>query len=250
MNTTYTSLQRMRELFQTGVPVLTYHQIRSCPWKARIRGLYVNPRALNRQIAELKAEGYSFVNLSGTFPASNAQKNVVLTFDDGYTNVWENAAPILKRHQAPAMLYIVAGMLGKTNVWDTVHGEVVGSLMTREQIRDWLDQGFRIGSHTLTHPHLPAIPLAQARQEIGDSRKKLEDVFQVPVQSFCYPYGEVTPEIAELVRQAGYSTAVTLDPGVNRNGQDPYLIKRLGVRRPMNPLKRLSRLIRGKEIDG
>ncbi|WP_051822354.1 polysaccharide deacetylase family protein [Desulfonatronum thiodismutans] len=245
----YTSLHGMRELFQTGVPVLTYHQIRSCPWKARIRGLYVSPRVLNRQIAELKAAGFSFVDLPASFASRNEQKNVVLTFDDGYSNVLANAAPILQRHQAPAMLYVVAGMLGKTNVWDTVHGEVVGSLMTKEQVREWLDQGLKIGSHTMTHPHLPAISRRQAMQEIDGSRKMLEDAFQVPVLSFCYPYGEYTPQIVELVRQAGYQTAVTLDPGVNDNGQDPFLIKRFGVRRPMNPLKRLSRLIRGKEID-
>ena len=249
MNKNYTSLNGMRDYFQTGVPVLTYHQIRSCPWKARIRGLYVSPRVLNRQLAELRTAGFSFVDLPAWFAPQNAQKSVVLTFDDGYSNVLENAIPILKRHQAPAMLYIVAEMLGKTNVWDTIHGEVVGSLMSKEQVREWLDQGFTIGSHTMTHPHLPAIPGRQAMQEIDGSRKMLEDTFQVPVLSFCYPYGEVTPQIVEFVRQAGYQTAVTLDPGVNGNGQDPFLIKRFGVRRPMNPLKRLSRLLRGKEIE-
>ncbi len=249
MNKNYTSLNRMRDDFQTGVPVLTYHQIRSCPWKARIRGLYVSPRVLNRQLAELRTDGFSFVDLPASFAPDNAQKNTVLTFDDGYSNVLVNAAPILKRHQAPAMLYIVAEMIGKTNVWDTVHGEVVGSLMDKEQIREWLDHGFRIGSHTMTHPHLPAIPRRQAMQEIDGSRKMLEDAFQVPVLSFCYPYGEYTPQIVECVRQAGYQTAVTLDPGVNGNGQDPFLIRRFGVRRPMNPLKRLSRLMRGKEIE-
>lgn len=249
MNKNYTSLHGMRELFETGVPVLTYHQIRSCPWKARIRGLYVSPRILDRQLAELRSAGFSFVDLSASFASRNTQKNVVLTFDDGYANVLENAVPILQRRQAPAMLYIVAEMIGKTNVWDTVHGEVVGSLMNKEQIREWLDQGFKIGSHTMTHPHLPALSRRQAMQEIGDSRKVLEDAFQVPVLSFCYPYGEYTPQIVELVRQAGYQTAVTLDPGVNQNSQDPFLIKRFGVRRPMNPLKRLSRLIRGKEVD-
>ena len=249
MNKNYTSQRGMRELFHSGVPVLTSHQIRSCPWKARIRGLYVSPRVLDRQIAELKTAGFSFVDLPASFAPDNAQKNVVLTFDDGYSNVLEHAAPLLQRHQAPAMLYVVAEMIGKTNVWDTVHGEVVGSLMNKEQIREWLDQGFKIGSHTMTHPHLPAISRRQAMQEIDGSRKMLEDVFQVPVLSFCYPYGEYTPQIVELVRQAGYQTAVTLDPGVNHNGQDPFLIMRFGVRRPMNPLKRLSRLIRGKEVD-
>ncbi|GAB6058946.1 polysaccharide deacetylase family protein [Desulfonatronum parangueonense] len=245
----YTSLNRMRDLFQTGLPVLTYHQIRSCPWKARIRGLYVSPRILDRQLTELKNAGFSFVDLPARFAPHNDQKKIVLTFDDGYGNVLENAVPILKRHQATAMLYVVAGMIGKTNVWDTVHGEVVGSLMSKEQIREWLDLGFQIGSHTMTHPHLSAIPQRQAMQEIDGSRKMLEDTFQVPVLSFCYPYGEYTPWIVEIVRQEGYQTAVTLDPGVNRSGQDPFQIKRFGVRRPMNPLKRLSRLIRGKDAE-
>ena len=90
--------------------------------------------------------------------------------------------------------------------------------------------GHQIGAHTRTHPVLTEIPAARAREEIAGSKKALEDRFGFAVKHFCYPYGEVSPAVRDMVTEAGFETAVTTAPGIARAGVDPFLIPRLGAR--------------------
>ncbi len=248
----YTSFKDFEKFIEGGFPILTYHHISRPPWGAKIRGLYVTPRILDRQLAELSKAGYTFPALSAEllhpYEKEDSPKQMALTIDDGYVNVLENAVPILKKHRATAILYVVAGMMGKTNEWDTLKGEVPARLMDTGQIAQWLAEGFQIGAHSMTHPHLTQIAPDRAREEISASRKWLEDRFQIPVTSFCYPYGDCNGQIASIVEEEGYETAVTLVPGVNQPGTNRFLLRRFSARRPMNPLKRLSRKLRGKVI--
>src|SRR5215475_189864 len=73
-----------------------------------------------------------------------------------------------------------------------------GDLLTQNEIRDIGDH-FEIGSHTVTHPRLPAIPQSQATREIFDSKAILQDITGQEVNSFCYPGGAYTPIHPRLV---------------------------------------------------
>ena len=89
---------------------------------------------------------------------------VVLTFDDGFCDVFENALPVLQRHQFRAIEFLVADLLGKTSEWQRRDDDSAGPLMDAAQVKEWLATGNEIGSHTLSHPHLTQIPIAQARE--------------------------------------------------------------------------------------
>src|SRR5262249_32902793 len=67
--------------------------------------------------------------------------------------------------------------------------------------------GFSIGSHTVTHPELAALPPEEARYEIVHSRQLLEARLGRPVTTFCYPFGEWGETTYDLVPGAGYETA-------------------------------------------
>jgi peptidoglycan/xylan/chitin deacetylase (PgdA/CDA1 family) len=112
-----------------------------------------------------------------------------------------------------------------------------------------LAAGHQIGSHTLTHPHLTQLPIGRAREEITSSRKKLEDLFQRPVDHFCYPYGDWKPAVRDLVAEAGYRTATTVDFGVNPPGADALGLKRVTARyasfRPSAWVRRLIGRLKG-----
>jgi peptidoglycan/xylan/chitin deacetylase (PgdA/CDA1 family) len=99
--------------------------------------------------------------------------------------------------------------------------------MDEAAVRDWLAAGQQIGSHSLSHPNLRKIPLTQAREEIVASRKRLEDMFGLAVEHFCYPYGSYNEAIRDLVGEAGYRTACTVRFGVNRNGVSPFELNRV-----------------------
>ena len=74
-----------------------------------------------------------------------------------------------------------------------------------------LADGFEIGGHTLTHPHLSHLSPADARREILDGKVALEDRIGCPVTSFCYPYGDYGKEHPNIVREAGFTLARTVE---------------------------------------
>jgi len=221
----FTRLAPFRDLFQQGTAILTYHKFGPRPRRARLRGLYLGGRLLDRQLSELRAAGFAPVRVDQALEEAPGRR-VGLTIDDGFRSVREIALPILLRHGATATLYLVADRLGQSNDWEVAQGELQAPLMTESEVREWLAAGQAIGAHSLSHPWLTRIPVAQAREEIGASRRRLEDRFGVPVTDFCYPYGDWNSVVRGLVEEAGYRTATTTEFGVNAAGTD-----RLGLRR-------------------
>ena len=53
------------------------------------------------------------------------------------------------------------------------------------------------------------------RRELTDSKQRIESLFQTSVRSFAYPFGLYAPEDVELVREAGYTSAVTVESGID-----------------------------------
>ncbi len=228
--THYTSLRSFRGWFETGKPCLTYHKIGPRPRGVRIKGLYVSADLLTRQLAELAEGGFTTPGY-GELPAgANGGRTLALTFDDGFLNAFQSALEPLARHRFRAMLFLVADRLGQYNEWEALLGEVREPLMDAAQVRDWLAAGHEIGAHTLTHPFLTRVSFREAREEIFAGKKKLEDLFGVPVRHFSYPYGDWNPAIRDLVREAGYATACTTDFGLNTSATPPLELKRIMAR--------------------
>lgn len=236
----YSSLGAFRDLFATGSPVLTYHHVGPRPRGVRLKGLYLSSKLFSRQIAELKAEGFESGEFGRVLSSKAQLKRVFLTFDDGFWDVFENALKTLRENDFRAIQFLVADLLGKTSEWQKASGEVPGKLMDEAQIKDWLAAGQEIGSHTKTHPRLTQIPVSQAREEIFGSKKKLEDTFGMTVGHFCYPYGDWSPAVRDLVQEAGYKSACTTKFGVNTSETDPFALKRITVRYPSRNLQNLG----------
>lgn len=230
-NIHFAELAPFRELFSEGIPVICYHKVGRKPLRAKLRGIYVTSGLFRRQMRELKSGGFHTITLDQCAAArSPNDRKIVLTFDDGSVTVLKNAVPAMGAAGFTAINYLVADLIGGRNEWDIVNGEVPDRLMDDAQVRDWMAAGHEIGSHTRSHPRLSKIPLAQAREEIVASKKMLEDRFGVPIRHFCYPYGDLSPQVRDLVAEAGYATAVTTEWGVHRAGDDPLLISRIGAR--------------------
>lgn len=236
----YTSLVTYRGLFATGLPILTYHKIRVRPWRARLKGLYVSPRLFDRQLQELRQDGFRSATLDeAVHPAGGPPRGIVITFDDGWRSVFENALGPLATHGFRAVHFLVADTIGRTNEWNRPSGGAEEPMMDVHQVRDWLAAGHEIGSHTLTHPFLSRIPRGAARREIHDSRKKLEDLFGRPVPHFCYPYGDFDPAVRDLVIEAGYQSACSTNFGVVGVGSDGFALERIMARHRTRNLKRV-----------
>lgn len=157
------------------------------------------------------------------------ERSVSITFDDGFCKTFEHAMPVLAEHGIPATMFIVADRIGGDNDWMHRRGMPRRQLMDASQIRDMHEAGITIGSHTLTHPHLPECTPVVMRSEIADSKARLEDVLSVPVRHFAYPHGIYDDSARELVEQCGYHSACSTRSGFNNGQTNRFELRRIEV---------------------
>jgi len=236
----FTELGPFAEHFNQGFPSLCYHKIEKVPSGARIKGLYLPADLFDRQISELKNAGFHFVP-PGLPTRSGMNRQISITFDDGFVSNWKSAMPLMNEHGCHAMNFLVADRLGHTSDWEAAEGGEARPLMDDVQIREWLSEGNWIGAHTSTHPRLSQIPLSQAKEEIVGSKKKLEDRFGLPIEHFAYPFGDYNDSVRDVVREAGFKTASTMHRGVNTPDTSTWELKRWTARYPTRNLKILFR---------
>ena len=173
-----------------------------------------------------------------------AESHVLLTFDDGYDDLYDELLPLAIEHRYTPVIYLVVDRIGASNVWDQENGLRARNLLTLAQIREMQKHGFEFGSHTLTHPWLPDLPDAQVRCEVSDSKSRLEDMLGVEVASFAYPFGGVDRRVRAAVADAGYKLAFTTLPGLNW-WNDPLCQRRAEVNDDMSTLDFIFKLRTG-----
>ena len=190
------------------VPILMYHYIREVDEAQDPLGfrLSVRPDRFAEQMAWIVTNHYTPVLIRDLVACLRAaqpcpERPVAVTFDDGYADNLEQALPILQHHGIVATFYVVPNFVGKPGY------------MSWQQLAQLRASGMEIGSHTMSHANLTGLTREQAQNEIVQSRTVIEQQLDVSITSFCYPAGGCTPELAELVRETGYSSAVTTYPG-------------------------------------
>lgn len=235
----YSGLDPFRQHFQEGLPILCYHKTEPVPAGARIKGLYLEPGLFRQQIRELAVAGFSFVP-PGLSPGNKA---MAITFDDGFVSNLQAAVPAMREFGCRAINYLVADRIGQTSDWEAAEGGEARPLMDDAQIREWISAGNWIGAHTCTHPRLSRIPRDRAREEIVSGKKKLEDRFGQAIDHFAYPFGDYDDAVVDLVREAGFRTACTMDRGINDRGTDPFRLRRWTARYPTRTLRALLKRI-------
>jgi peptidoglycan/xylan/chitin deacetylase (PgdA/CDA1 family) len=219
-------------LTMPALPILCYHNVATAPHDARFKLLYVSPDRFERQLWTLRRLGLRGVSTGegiARLRNATARDCVVLTFDDGYADTFTTAAPLLRRYGFRATCYVVSGALGTYNRWDAEHLGENKPLMTREQLEQWLAADMEVGSHSLSHQRLHELPADAALYELTASRAALRDLLGVPIEHFAYPFGQFTAATVELVRRAGYTSAVTTLRGMARTGDDPLRLPRILV---------------------
>jgi peptidoglycan/xylan/chitin deacetylase (PgdA/CDA1 family) len=135
--------------------------------------------------------------------ATGNDKNVVITFDDGYLDNYSHALPILREYGFCATIFLVADFVGKMNVWDTSWPV---QLMGWSQVKEMAECGISFQSHTRTHPDLQTLDDGAVMNELLDSRHKLEDTLGFPVRHLAYPYGRFDQRVIHLAGMAGYQS--------------------------------------------
>ncbi len=188
----------------------------------------VSAEAFAQQLDWLRQSGYRSVYVDDS--QGVREKAVALTFDDGYLDFLTVASPILREYGFAAEVFLIAGLMGKSRHWPDGDDTSCPRFLDWLQARELVQTEVRLGSHTLTHPNLAALPLAAAKAELNESRRLIEQETGAPVVALSYPYGGEDRQIRRLAREAGYRLACAGPAGyVGAPGADVYRLNRVTV---------------------
>ena len=176
----------------------------------------------------------SFGEMLGRLQAGeDISRHIAITFDDGYRDNYETAAPILSELNLPACFFVATGFVESTTVpWWDEDIQVKKDWMSWDEVRTLRDKGFEIGSHTINHVDLGKLHGDAAEVEISSSKTTLEAELNEPCAYFSYPYGrleQITEANRKLVQKAGYDCCVSAYGGAVAPGTNPFYVKRAPI---------------------
>ncbi len=217
--------------------VLMYHKVNDIP---------DNPTTVpigqfDEQMSQLRELGYPVVSVDDVLDYYAGHSSLpagatLISFDDGYLDVLENAVPVLAKHGYPAVLFVPVAYLQEAI--PLPHERLLAQRGIANRTVDWSQLaeleagGVRVESHGIAHQPLAEIELDEAVREITISKLRLEEKLGRPVRSFAYVKGSEAhfrPVHVNLVKQAGYEVAFTSVSGANSADTDPLRLRRYNI---------------------
>ena len=200
----------------TGVPVLNYHQVNN----KFNTVLTMKPANFDEQMKYLHDNDYHSITLEqfdaymrgeGDLP----DRPVLITFDDGYVDNYENAYPILKKYHMRGTIFLIINLMNTPGY------------LTWDQVKEMSADGMEFGSHTISHKPLTSFDRAGVRHELQDSKDIIEKMTGKPCHFIAFPEGKYNDMVMEETRGAGYRYAFTVETGRDFPWDDPYDLDRV-----------------------
>ncbi|MEY9930239.1 peptidoglycan/xylan/chitin deacetylase (PgdA/CDA1 family) [Catenulispora sp. GP43] len=156
---------------------------------------------------------------------------VALTFDDGFRDFAETAAPALAARSLPAALFVTTGALHPH------HRSVLGDapMLSMDEVVALDRAGVEICSHAHMHEQLDTLPPQRITQELLIPKWILEEALGHVVPLYAYPYGYSSLEVRNRTRHAGYLGSFAVRNAFSPDDDDPYRIARLMVCQETSP---------------
>jgi peptidoglycan/xylan/chitin deacetylase (PgdA/CDA1 family) len=233
------------------IPVLTYHSIDDSG-----SPVSVTAREFRRQMQSLAGAGWRTLTLpeflrghaEGHWPA----RTFLLTFDDGYRNVLEEALPVAAACSFQGILFVSTDRVGAVM---TGPGQPSwtpsGTLLDWQGLKEAASAGWTIASHGCSHRALPGVRYDEATRELARSKATIEERLGLPVTALAYPYGAVSPAIERLAADhydAAFGTRLAhVSAGsraTNLERIDAYYLRRLPIARLDGALARIYLTVR------
>lgn len=208
-------------------PILMYHHIRDyqkIPKKAA-QDISVSPKEFQAQLEYLHTTGYKTITSKDIIDNSVPCKSIMITFDDGYYDVYENAFPIMSQYNYTWVIGLIVARMDESDYlfWSDI----------RALEKAW----WELASHTWDHSILPQIQKQRLPLEIRNSKTYLEKWFQTSIKIFIYPGWFYGPDSLETVRQANYGYALTTRFGEADLGNKKLELRRINITPGVTPEK-------------
>ena len=210
------------------VATLSYHKIGNPPLDGWLTWNYISAAEFSSQLEWFHKRGWQFLSAAALLDALNGksalpEKSVLITFDDAYESLLENALPILKRFSAPAAVFAPTQFIGAANLFD--HG-----VEPLERIADWNtltaleEAGISVESHGYSHRGFSSLNSLEIQQELEFSKEAIRENLGKDSRMFAFPYGDFGVDKAAMdsaLRRAGYDVAFLYGGGTFELGQTP-----------------------------
>ena len=202
-----------------GVPILTYH---------RVNDSDTNPATLTvadfeAQIKFLVDSGYHVISPDDLLDAWESdkplpEKPVILTFDDGHADIYNNVFPILQKYNVRATVFIVTDHMGTTDY------------LTWDEARALQNGGFiDFGSHTMSYKDLTTLHGDKLWNEIYGSKQAIEWALKKPAKFIAYPNGKYSVEAEDTSKEVHFRAGFIEDYGLAKNDEDNFILTRIPV---------------------
>jgi peptidoglycan/xylan/chitin deacetylase (PgdA/CDA1 family) len=137
---------------------------------------------------------------------------VSLTFDDAFTSFYDNALPLFDEYDMAGTIYLVSQDFDDPKY------------MTPTQLKALENYGFEMGSHSVTHAHLPQLSLDELRYELEESKRIIEERLETNIEHFATPYGEYNDQVLNEIMRV-YDSHRSVDVGYNGADFSPRNIR-------------------------
>ena len=218
---------------KSEIQILAYHKVDTI----REFGITcISGNAFEKQIRFLAENGYQSISPECMVAAIQTRatlpkKPILITFDDGYENVYTHAYPIMKQYGYIATIFLLAGYIEQWNKWDVKLGWQRFKHISWKQIRMLSREGFSFGSHGINHLFLTRHDDTKTKDEIYTSKLILEELLEQPINVFAYPYGNYNARVVHWVRECGYIAAFSLNPYAPITSDNIYALPRVAIYR-------------------
>ena len=219
MKETSTSIQGKDNIPIEWLPILAYHKIGT---QKELGITWIAPSVFEKQIAFLHSEQYQTVSPNDLTEAllekrKLPEKSVMITFDDGYRNNFEIAAPLLFELKIPFSVFVITDFIKQANK----------KFMNESMLKELASHPLvSIGSHSQTHVRLTKCSPKELTNEISGSKSYLEDLLGKEIDMFSYPHGDFNAIVRSEVSKAGYKLGFTSHYDVNKKTQDKLKLNR------------------------
>ncbi|HZK08425.1 MAG TPA: polysaccharide deacetylase family protein [Bacteroidales bacterium] len=156
-------------------------------------------------------------------------KAAILTVDDSYLSFYENGWPLLKKYGFPATIFVQTGTIGGID------------FISWPQIKEMQKSGIEIGHHS--HDHTQFLNLDEKnritafRNDLAEASNEFQEHLGAKPNVYCYPYGEWTTDMEQVLREAGFEAATVQKSGVFSQGSNTMAIPRFPMGGPFATLQ-------------